>query len=277
MAYDVDNSVIVRGTPEKVEYIRKIIRQFLDIPPKQVMIKAEFITVSSSELRSFGIDWDFARVNLQVGAPGFAPGTRGQGQTVFINYANGNLVTALRAQLTSGKGKIVNAPIITTMNNTPAFILDAITSWIAVQTIAPGPIGGQPVVSTTPVPVNAVTGLSVTPRINADGTITLVLTPTVQDFGKIVTLPNVGNLPEIINQSVFTVRRIKNGETIVIGGLIRKTEQTSTARIPILGDMPLIGQFFRNKNTNLDEQELLIFVTAEVLPDPVEQGSAVTP
>lgn len=271
IALDIDNSIIIRGRDEDVDYIRRIIR-YLDVPPKQVIIKAEFVTVQSSWLNQFGIDWNLSRVNMSTGATGFAD----VNAQVFVNYANGSVVADLRAQLSSGVGKIVNAPIITTMNNTPATIIDAIQTTIFTQQILPGPQGGQPIVTTVPIPLTAQTSLSVTPRINNDGTITLVLTPVVADFGQFRRGP-IGEIPDVIQQQVVTVRRLRNGETMVIGGLVRKSERGSQSKVPILGDLPLIGQFFRSRNDNIEENELLIFVTATVVPDEPGASGVVSP
>lgn len=262
LGFDPDNSIIVRGTAEDIEYIRRIVR-FLDIAPKQVLIRAEFVTVNRSELDNFGIDWNLARVNLTAGATGFANRT----SPVFVNYATGNVIANLRALLSETRGKVVNAPIVTTMNNTPAAVFFTTNDYI-IQQVVVFDQNGRPTTFSQPFPLFATTVLSVTPRINQDGTITLALSPTVTTPGKV----QVGNeqLPKFDTQSVFTVRRIKNGETMVIGGLIEKRESNTINKVPILADLPIIGQFFRTRDKSINENELLIFITAEVLPDPLE-------
>jgi type II secretory pathway component GspD/PulD (secretin) len=270
LGFDPDNTLIVRGTDANVEYIKRIVR-FLDVAPKQVLIRAEYITVGTNELRQFGIDWNLSRVNLTAGATGFAA----RDNQVFVNWATGNLVTTLRTQLSEGKAKIVTAPIITTMNNTPATIFSTEQSWIVTQTVVFDQ-NGRPTTFSQPIPIQAVTQLTVTPRINADTTITLALSPQVQEFRDTVRTP-AGDLPVIVSQTVLTVRRIKNGETMVIGGLVRKSERNRTVKVPILGDLPIIGSLFRSQDRSSDDSELLIFITAEVLPDPLEgsQGGIV--
>jgi type II secretory pathway component HofQ len=68
------------------------------------------------------------------------------------------------------------------------------------------------------------------------------------------------------------VRRIKNGETIVIGGLVSRTDSNTVQKVPILGDLPVLGQFFRTKDRAVVENELLIFITATVLEDDAPSG-----
>jgi general secretion pathway protein D len=263
VANDIDNSIIVRGTPEAIEYIRRILR-FLDIAPKQVLIRAEFVTVSRNDAEKFGIDWNLARVNLQAGATGLAD----RSAPIFVNYATGNLVANLRALLSEGRGRVVNAPVVVTQNNSPAsvtfFTLDYVEQQFVVFNQA-----GQPTTFSTFVPVQIPTFLSVTPRVNADGTITLTLFPQVTAPKRI----RVGgrDLPGADSQAVFTVRRIRNGETLVIGGLITRSDNRATTKIPLLGDLPVIGQFFRSRERNIVETELLIFVTATILDE--EEGT----
>ena len=265
VANDLDNSIIVRGTPEAIEYIRRILR-FLDVAPKQVLIRAEFVTVSRNDAEKFGIDWNLARVNLQAGASGLAD----RSAPIFVNYATGNLVANLRALLSEGRGRVVNAPVVVTQNNSPAsvtfFTLDYVEQQFVVFNQA-----GQPTTFSTFVPVQIPTFLSVTPRVNADGTITLTLFPQVTAPKRI----RVGgrDLPGADTQAVLTVRRIRSGETLVIGGLITRSDNTATTKIPLLGDLPVIGQFFRSRERAIVETELLIFVTATVLDEEESTGT----
>jgi general secretion pathway protein D len=230
------------------------------------LIRAEFVTVSRNDLEQFGIDWSLARVNLTAGATGFAP----RNAPVFVNYATGNLATNLRTLLTQGRGRVVNAPIVTTMNNVPASVFFSTNDWIIIQQTFFDP-QGRPIVFSTPYPLFAFSQLQVTPRINADGTITLALAPSITTPGRV----QVGaqQMPRFDSQSVLTVRRIKNGETIVIGGLVSRTDSNTIQKVPILGDLPLIGQFFRTKDRAIVENELLIFITATVLEDDPQGGS----
>jgi len=265
VANDIDNSLIVRGTPEAIEFIRRILR-FLDIAPKQVLIRAEFVTVTRNDAEKFGIDWNLARVNLQTGTVGLAD----RSAPIFVNYASGNLVANLRAQLSQGRGRVVNAPIVVTQNNSPATVVFSTTDYIEQQFIVFNQ-AGQPTTFTQPIPVPVPTQLTVTPRINADGTITLALFPQVSTVGRV----RVGarDLPRFDTQFVFTVRRIRNGETMVLGGLVTRSDNSATTKVPLLSDLPVIGQFFRSRDRAIVENELLIFVTATILDEEEGMGS----
>ncbi len=269
VANDIDNSLIVRGTPEAIEYIRRILR-FLDIAPKQVLIRAEFITVTRNDFDKFGINWSLSRVNLQAGATGLAD----LGAPVFVNYASGNLVANLRAQLSQSRGRIVNAPVVVTQNNSPAIVAFSTTDYIEQQFVVFNQ-AGQPTTFTQPVPIPVPTQLTVTPRVNADGTITLSLFPQISTVGRV----RVGarDLPRFETQFVFTVRRIRSGETMVLGGLVTRSDNSVVTKIPVIGDLPVIGQFFRGRNREVNESELLIFVTATVLDEEEGMGGTLTP
>lgn len=265
-AFMADNSLIVRGNDTGIEELRRLIKLF-DVPAKQLMIKIEFITTSSNYLKQYGINWSFQRVNFNSGA------NLAQGETVFINYGSGNIVAALRADLVQGKGRVVNSPIVTTMNNVPATIFEntQLTYFINVPVVT----NNQVVSFAQPTQITISTGLSITPRANADGTVTMLLQPTVTDLGQVRRSPSGIEVPDQIQQSVSALRRIKSGETMVIGGLTRKTESSNVTKIPFLGDLPIIGSLFRNNKVQRDDSELLIFVTPMVLEDPVPSGSSV--
>jgi type II secretory pathway component GspD/PulD (secretin) len=123
------------------------------------------------------------------------------------------------------------------------------------------------------------TYLRVLPRVNADNTITLTLSPQVSDAGTIYRDPT-GNseIPATTSQALNTTRRVMNGETIVVGGFIRKNESTNITQIPLLGSLPLIGPLFRSKSVTGDDTELLIFVTPTIIGEKSAGASVgVTP
>ncbi len=260
MAYDIDNSLIVRGTPEALGELKDLISRYLDIPPMQVSIKAEFIEVSASDVDKLGIDWQIDTLNRS-----FSTNFNPQGN-VLLGVAVGNVTAELRAELTQGKGRVVNSPIVSTLNNTPASI--AIGQYIPYfqgTTVTPGQ--GQTVTSYQVIQLPVQTYLFVLPRVNGDKSITLYLEPNVQDTGRIFKSPDGQELPETRNQTLRTNRRVMNGETIVVGGFIRRIDSVSTSKVPLLGDLPLIGGLFRSTSRSQEDRELLIFLTPTIIPE----------
>jgi len=260
MAYDIDNSLIVRGTPEGLAELKDLISRYLDIPPKQVSIKAEFIEVSASEVDRLGIEWLISRQN-EAFATSFNPSGN-----VVVGVVTGNVTASLRTELTTGKGRIVNSPIVSTLNNTPASI--TIGQYIPYfQSVIQNVGDGQLVTTTQLTQLPVQTYLFVLPRVNGDGSITLYLEPNLEDTGRMYTGPNGEEFPETRNQTLRTNRRVMNGETIVVGGFIRRVESRSVSKVPVLGDLPLIGGLFRSTSQSGEERELLIFLTPTIIPE----------
>ncbi|RMG25331.1 MAG: hypothetical protein D6724_04340 [Armatimonadetes bacterium] len=234
-----------------------------------MLVKVEYITTSNSLSRSFGIDWLFQRGQVLIGN---TPGTQARaGDPFFVNYATGNVTTRLRMLLLEGYGQVVNAPFVRTLNNQPAFIIQQIQTFIILtQVIAVG--NGQVITAPQLVPITVQTGLSVQPRINADGTITMTISPQVAEFGEIRRAPDGTEIPDVLTQAIFVTARVKNGETILLGGLNRKRESFSTQRYPILSDLPLIGNLFRSSNKTMENQELLVFITPTIVEEDSSGG-----
>jgi len=272
IAVDVDNSLIVVGTDEDIENIRRFIR-LLDVAPKQVEIKAEFVTVKVSEVKQFGIDWLVQQLNTQAGN---VPGTFATGGNVFIRYSTGNLVTELRTAMSNARGRVIQAPLVTTLNNTPGSIFVQ-TEVPFVTTTFTTPGQGQVIQGSQVNYVSVVSGMTVTPRINGDGTITLFIPLQLSDITGSVRSPDGSSFPIVNSQAIFTTRRVPSGQTVVLGGFIRRSEDNSVAKFPILGDLPWIGHLFRSTNLSQDDTELLIFLTPRILEDTGAPTIGVTP
>lgn len=267
VANEQDNSLLVRGDAQGIAELKQII-SLLDIPSKQVQIKVEFITANVTDVNQFGISWDFLPI------PGAEAETY-QGNALqstydtFLSYAQGNMVARLYTYLSEGRGKNISSPIITTTNNTPASIFENIEIPYVTTTTVAGATGGA-VQGQSVNFLNIPTGLSVLPRINGDNSVTLVLNPRLEVPGTSV-IPN--GPPPVTTEELTTIRTVADGETMVLGGLVTKDDTNNTTKIPILGDLPIIGGLFRTKNENINNSELLIFVTPTVLPTPGEAAS----
>ncbi len=268
------NTIIVRyrDDPEGEQAFRELQTRIrlLDIKPKQIQVKAQFVTVTQNDADQFGINWQFQKVNLLgVLNAGYAP----TGQAV-LQYATGNLQTQMNFALTTGRGKVVAAPMATTFNNVPATFQNTTTYYSFIPETFIGP-GGAAQTTYYPQPIPATSVLFVTPRINGDNTITLNGTLLFTDLNGTAQSPDGTNYPILIQQTTPVTRIIRNGDTMVLAGLIRKQDNTSTQRVPLLGDLPLIGSLFKSHSVNTNDSELLVFITANILPDPLP-GTTVT-
>ncbi|MEI8282186.1 MAG: hypothetical protein WCG75_07270, partial [Armatimonadota bacterium] len=177
-------------------------------------------------------------------------------------------VFRLRTRLAEGNGRVVTAPVIRTMNNTPATVFAFTNDWILTSTTTQNNNGILTTVN--PQQLTLGTGLSVTPRINGDNTITMGLTPSVTSIVATRQVTSSGTsfeLPITAQQAVSVVVNVKDKETIVLGGMTTESTNTTTTRVPVLSDLPILGQFFRSSHTGRAANELLIFVTPVIIED----------
>ncbi|MGC8832996.1 MAG: type II secretion system protein GspD, partial [Armatimonadota bacterium] len=264
-----DNSLLVQGDPDAIDELRSILR-YIDVAPQQVSIKADIIEVNLNAVRAFGGTFNFFTNLANITAnPGQAPGPN-----LTVDIVQGNLQAVIGAVVTNGKGRVLSSPLVTTMNNVPATIAKVFqTATFVPQTIT-SPAGITTV--SIPVPINIQTTLDVLPRINRDGTITLQVTPQVSTPGETVTSPDGSVVfpTQSFTQTQIT-RRVRSGETIVIAGLTSQTIQDNVSKVPLLADIPVIGNLFRRVNRTTQESEMLIFLTPTIISE-VGQGEAPT-
>ena len=163
----------------------------------------------------------------------------------------------------SGDAKLLSSPNISALDGQPAavFIGDSITY---VSSVTTGPTG-QNITTAT---VNAGIKLLVTGKINNDGYVTMnihpeVSTPTFK--------PSIGGavLPDISTREATTTVRVKDGDTIAIGGLISQQDVKNITKVPFLGDLPFFGQLFRDSQTSHNRNEIVIFVKVSIQKDAV--------
>ena len=274
-ALQSNNSLLVYGTVEGYNQVKQIVK-ILDIKPRQVQIKVEFVTASVTDVDALGINFDLVpypglEVSSNQGSGSFGGTVAGVAPT-FLQYATGNIVAQLFQTLTRTRGKVVQAPLITTTNNVPASI--TVTTQIPFFTtgvVSNGGLQGGTTQSNTANLLSLQTGLSIVPRINADDTVTMNLQPTITDT---TGQPTVGGIPPYVTQSLQTLRTVRSGDTMVLGGLVRKQETASSQRIPILSDIPFFGGLFRTRNKQVNDQELLIFVTPTIISDSNDSSAA---
>ena len=269
ITYDpTDNSLIVRGTSEEdINQLANIIAQF-DVAPKQVSIKVEFITTTENIDQSLGYSIQYSRGALIAGMN--SSDFQRASDPVFFTYASGDAVFRLRTRLSNGYGRVVTAPVIRTINNTPATVAAFTFDWILISSSQNG-VGGQIFTTTTPQQLTIGTTLSVTPRINGDGTISMALAPNVSTPTGTRSIPVsagvVQEFPIFTTNSIFAVTIVKDGDTIVLGGLNTDSTNTLVNRVPVLSDLPIVGQFFKRTQKQKTSSELLIFVTPKIIDD----------
>ena len=244
IAEDRRNAVVVSGNADVHATVRALLRD-LDAPGRQVMIE-----VRVADVRPVN---DTTNVGFQFGGIGYGSGALGQ-----FPYALTKGAIAVNAQIDAlvqrGHASILAQPRIATLNNREASLL--IGEQYPVVTV--NQQTGFPSVQTIDVGVR----LRLTPTIGADGSITAEFHP---EYSQIIGFNN--NFPIVANRKVDATLRVRDGETIVLGGLFQDVDSETITKFPILGDLPVLGTFFRNRQTTHNKNEVVFFITPHVLPN----------
>jgi len=268
------NSIIVSDIKSRIDEIAKMVR-LLDSETPQVEINAKLVDLDARVSRDLGIQWQAQNVVIPgvqgehsakvdaVGQVQVDP-TQTQGATLSQPEAElkigkiigpaGSFEATLKALERDNKANIISNPRITTLNNREASIIVGKKIPLIVTDEA-----GNPITQLTTVGIQ----MRVTPHVNSKtGEITLDLHPEVSDLSAQATVQ--GGII-IVTSEADTRVMVKNGETAVIGGLIRTNESTYDVGVPILRDLPLIGRFFGSKSKVEEKRELVIFVTPRIV------------
>jgi type II secretory pathway component GspD/PulD (secretin) len=258
IAVDPQNTLLVYATEEGYNRLNNIV-QLLDRPLRQVEIEAQFVQVSATSARAFGIDFSSSNGPFTVNGGAAGPAESGG---LSIGFVRNNFRATLNALVNQNRAKIVTAPRVTAINNLTATLQSSFNQPILLTNTTTG-IGGQVGQNTNITYITTTTGLTVTPTINNDDTITVVMQPQVST-PQLITLGGQ-QVPQITQQVVQTVANVKDGDTIVLGGLRQKSTSRGGSRVPVLSRIPIIGGLFRTNSTDENDVDLIIFLTARIL------------
>ncbi|NNE43437.1 MAG: hypothetical protein HKN12_04460 [Gemmatimonadetes bacterium] len=236
--------------------------EILDYKTPQVEINARLVDVDTRSIRDLGVSWDVLGFNegdaeVDFGVNAATPNPVG---TVDFRLfgSDADLDAQLQILERQDKAHIISNPRITTADNKEAKIVVGKKIPLVISDEA-----GNAITELTTVGIK----MSVTPHINKDNRITLDLRPEVSDLSAQATVQ--GGIV-IVTSEAQTRVIVKNGQTAVIGGLIRSNESSVQTGVPFLMDIPLVGYLFRSTNKVKEERELLIFVTPTIIePDNV--------
>ncbi len=286
---DRSNQLIIRDIPSVIPVIDNLIRQ-LDRKSQQVEIEARVVSASRSFAQDIGVQLGFAGVSSgrtfiggdsTVGGspisqnatppPPLPPilatgstslpfnvnlGASGPTSGLFLGHRSPNFAVDffITAAESKGVGKLLSKPRVVTQNNEKAIIKQG--QKIPIQTTINNTISVQF--------IDAVLKLEVTPQITAEGTVFMdVLVENTQiDQG----IPRIQGVPALDTQSEETKILVADGGTVVVGGIIVSTQNTTTTEVPLLGSLPLIGHLFKRNNVSISSQELLFFITPRIIP-----------
>ena len=267
------NKIAVSDYPNKISEIAKIIEAF-DEKPLQVRIDAQIIEISPEKDEfKMGVDWDaWISKNLRLTNPlstgvgnklslGLATSTTALGE----KYDTKGVLDLLR---TIGKTKILSSPTIMAINNQEAKILVGTKeAYITSTTSQSG--SGTSNISQEVNFVDVGIKLYVTPTINKNGFVTMKIKPEVSS-SKTTSLTSEGkttDVPIVTTSEAETTVSLKDGATIVIAGLKKDKKEKEIKKIPLLGDVPILGALFRSVSAATNKTELVIFITPRIVLD----------
>jgi MSHA type pilus biogenesis protein MshL len=265
---------------------------------RQVDIETKIYDVTLNNAFQFGIDWNHVAEAYQ-GSLGFGTATLptaiGSGSTLgnsalggintsstsssagtaanTLMFQNLNTSAAVTALQTQGSVTVVAAPRIRTLNNQTALVkVGQELPFFSVSTINSQSSSGNQVSSgDTITTVTIGTILSITPQISEDGWIAMDISPVLTSLVQVETSPDkTATAPQLTDKQASTLVRVRNGTTVVLGGLIQTEKDESANSVPVLGEIPLLGKLFSGNYNAMTKNELVIFVT----PHIVEAGES---
>ncbi|WP_422446337.1 MULTISPECIES: type IV pilus secretin PilQ [unclassified Endozoicomonas] len=266
------NSLLIKDTQAKLDELRALIDQ-LDIPIRQVMIEARIVTLSSNFQEELGVKWSGSKNDAIKGDNRDLSIGGGQDDDVFTDLSvtggassaiaigfstNGGTILNLElsALLSDGGGEVISQPKVITADKKTAIIKSGKEIPYEEKTSSG---------ATSVAFKDAVLGLEVTPQITPDGRVIMDIKINNDD----TTDQASNNVPIISTNEITTQVLVEDGETVVLGGVFKQSKKQGVIKVPVLGDIPLVGGLFRNKTESDDKEELLVFITPRIITEGV--------
>ena len=294
VADDRTNTLMISDIPKKVAAMRELI-DVIDRPVDQVLIEGRIVIANDTFARDLGARFGIQGrrqgdrtqgvggslestngiVNDMVNNPSQGIGTNNglnfnlpsaatsaAGLAYTLLGANFSLDMELTAMQEEGRGEVISNPRIVTANQREGVIKQG--REIGYVTITGGGAGGGQ--ATPNVQFKEVLlELKVTPTITSDNRVFLNMNVKKDEVDQLINLPNYGTVPSINRREINTAVLVEDGQTVVVGGVYEFSDRSSIAKVPFLGDVPFLGNLFKQRGRSKDKAELLIFVTPKIL------------
>jgi type II secretory pathway component GspD/PulD (secretin) len=271
-------SLLLTGTAQDIARAMDILEQ-VDVKPLQINYEARITEIKLNSTKDIGLNWDFSGATTRIGefpdstntsvdTKGPTLGDNGYpgkilkfgaiGRTAISDLVN----VQLDALFKTGNAKLLSDPNISAVDGQQAavFIGDAVRYISSITQTATGP-------TVTTDTVNVGIKLFVTGKASHDGYVTLNIHPEVSTITGFLAVPGGGSLPQVSNREATTTVRVKDGETLAIGGLISENDIKNVQKVPILGDLPFFGALFRDTQHQRDRTEVVVFVKVSIAKD----------
>jgi len=271
------NTIVVTDLPHQMKKIETVINAF-DRKTREVFIEAKIVEVTLSDMFQWGIDWSYIsqytrkingenrsyRITPEANLPIGLTGTYGQLTLASINTAN--LAMTLQALDTVGETKILSNPHLTVEENREATIKVIEKQPYQLETTTTAS-GGTTTTSKNYEFVDVGVTLNVKPLINEDGFISMVIKPEVSSISTWYggAAQAAGSVPVVKSANAETTVTIKDGVSIIIAGLIKDNKTKTVNKLPVLGDLPLVGLLFKNISDDIRRTETVVFLTPRIV------------
>lgn len=260
------NQVAVTDTPARLAEIERMVRAF-DERPLEVFIDAKIVQITLSDKFQMGIDWQyFFSKQLNIKGPNALNLATGGKITLSSLDASkeGEAKIALEALRAFGDTQLLSEPRLTVVNNQEAKILvGSKEPYITTQVSQTGT--GTAVTAETVSFIDVGVKLYVTPTIARDGFVQMKIRPEVSSKTGTLTTAQKNEIPIVETSESETVLMVEDGGTVILGGLIKDEDSIDHQRIPVLGDIPLLGLAFRSSKDTVKRTELMIFLTPHIV------------
>jgi len=273
-ANERDNRLVVRGTQSQLEEAERIIAE-IDRKPTQVYLEAKLVEVDTNNLLEAGIDWEKLTkwsTIMTEGDPGFSSpdampsdiGYQRIGQGGGFYRQNEALELAVDALITDGSAKLLANSKVVTLDGEPAEIFAGETIPVVISSLQSSAAAG--VFQTVQLEkIDVGVRLNITPRVSEDGYITTLVEPEVSRILRY--LGPDGDLPQTSTRRAQTLVRVRDGQTIYLGGLLSDEKRETVKRLPLLGQIPFIGRLFSHTKVETVNLDLLIEITPRLVGD----------
>jgi general secretion pathway protein D len=248
------NAIWLRGSPDRIARMKQMIAM-IDIPLDSVVLETQMVELTESGSKAIGID--FTNANGQIGVVTFQSGQYiPPGVPAGAHLTSAAFQAALYAQIAKGNGRIISKPRIAAQSGSTAKIItgDALPILTAIT------LSGVNGVSQQVQYVNVGVTLQIAPRVSADGYVSshvYCVVSSVTGFSQ--------GYPTISQRQAETAATVRDGDSFVIGGLTQDENLTTRTKVPLLGDIPLVGQAFRTDKQTRSKTELYIIVTPHIV------------
>ena len=281
MSDDLNNSVLVWGTRAEYEKIESSLKR-LDLPPTQVLIEASIIEVTLNDSLNYGLQWAFdgsvgggyqgsGQLSSGAGAVAAATGNLANATAQGFTYSLVNSASKIRVALNA----LAKNTTVKMISNPSLMVLDNHLAMMTVGNQIPVLTSTTDILTTTGAVTSTVqyrdTGvnLAVTPSVNAGNLVSLQIDQTVTDVTDTVSAA-ANNQPTFMQRQISSKVAVRSGESIVLGGLIKDSDTRGKGGVPLLQDLPLVGNLFGTTTRGGARTELLVIITPKVVRSDID-------